>query len=167
MTASPDTAARRGRVLEYPWPLIPESSDRPVWTGHGFRVGAKHLGVLSYEAGQSNWTDELTTFHEDTAGSGHPIDRASRVFDARDAARETARNANLACHLREEIEIQKESGLRAIEVDEVQLLRALGNELTRPGGDRLFGAIAEASSANIDRRNDHHGRRLASAGERG
>ena len=78
MTASPDTAARRGRVLDYPWPLIPESSDRPVWTGHGFRVGAKHLGVLSYEAGQSNWTDELTTFHEDTAGSGHPIDRASR-----------------------------------------------------------------------------------------
>src|SRR5205814_8430892 len=89
------------------------------------------------------------------------------VVDARDAAREAARNANLACHLREEVEIQKESGLRAIEVDEVQLLRALGDELTRPGGDRLFGAIAEASSADIDRRDDHHGPRPASAGARG
>jgi SAM-dependent methyltransferase len=65
-------------VLDYPWPLVAESSERPVWTGHGFRVGGVYRDILSYEAGESNWTDDLTTFHEDTAGSDHPIDRASR-----------------------------------------------------------------------------------------
>jgi ubiquinone/menaquinone biosynthesis C-methylase UbiE len=34
--------------------------------------------VLEYVCGSSGWTDELTTFHEDTAGEDHPIDRASR-----------------------------------------------------------------------------------------
>ena len=31
-----------------------------------------------YGIGTSGWTDELTSFHEDTAGANHPIDRASR-----------------------------------------------------------------------------------------
>jgi SAM-dependent methyltransferase len=33
---------------------------------------------LSYQASQSGWTDDLTVFHEDMAGSSHPMDRASR-----------------------------------------------------------------------------------------
>jgi SAM-dependent methyltransferase len=62
----------------YPWPLTPGASQPPVWTGSGFRVGEERVGVLSYEARTSGWTDDLTTFHEDTAGSDHPIDVASR-----------------------------------------------------------------------------------------
>jgi hypothetical protein len=65
-------------VLDYPWPPVPGCADPPIWTGRGFRVGERDMGVLSYAAGASNWTDDLTTFHEDTAGSDHPIDRASR-----------------------------------------------------------------------------------------
>jgi SAM-dependent methyltransferase len=35
--------------------------------------------VLAYGIADSGWTDDLTHFHEDTAGSNHPIDRASRA----------------------------------------------------------------------------------------
>jgi ubiquinone/menaquinone biosynthesis C-methylase UbiE len=34
--------------------------------------------VLSYSVGESGWTDDLTSFHEATAGADHFIDRASR-----------------------------------------------------------------------------------------
>jgi SAM-dependent methyltransferase len=50
----------------------------PVWTGQAFRVGESEMAVLSYETGQSGWTDELTAFHEATAGDDHYMDRASR-----------------------------------------------------------------------------------------
>jgi ubiquinone/menaquinone biosynthesis C-methylase UbiE len=65
-------------MLEYPWPSALPGSERPLWTGHGFRVGSQHHAVLSYTVGSSGWTGELTSFHEDTAGCNHPIDRASR-----------------------------------------------------------------------------------------
>ena len=35
--------------------------------------------LLAYTVGDSGWTDDLTTFHEDNAGSDHFIDRASRA----------------------------------------------------------------------------------------
>jgi SAM-dependent methyltransferase len=41
-------------------------------------VGREAVRVLSYEVGASGWTDDLTAFHEDNAGSDHFIDRASR-----------------------------------------------------------------------------------------
>jgi SAM-dependent methyltransferase len=50
----------------------------PVWTGRAFRVGDCETAVLSYETGRSGWTDELTAFHEATAGDDHYIDRASQ-----------------------------------------------------------------------------------------
>jgi len=64
----------------YPWPPPPDSSDqdRPVWTGHGFYMGDALAPILSYVGGSSGWSDELTRFHEETAGSSHFIDRASR-----------------------------------------------------------------------------------------
>src|SRR5438132_796740 len=65
-------------LVDYPWPTQPGEVELPVWTGRGFRIGTRHVGVLSYEAAKSGWTDDLTTFHEETAGSDHPIDRASR-----------------------------------------------------------------------------------------
>jgi ubiquinone/menaquinone biosynthesis C-methylase UbiE len=49
-----------------------------VWTGNGFRVGSETVPVLAYEIGSSGWSDQLTAFHEDNAGSDHFIDRASR-----------------------------------------------------------------------------------------
>jgi SAM-dependent methyltransferase len=36
------------------------------------------MAVLPYGANASGWTDDLTTFHEETAGPNHFIDRASR-----------------------------------------------------------------------------------------
>jgi len=65
-------------LFDFPWPAIPNNLASPVWTGSGFRVGHEDVALLSYEPSQSGWTDELTVFHEDTAGSDHPIDRASR-----------------------------------------------------------------------------------------
>jgi ubiquinone/menaquinone biosynthesis C-methylase UbiE len=62
----------------YPWPIPPGHASAPVWTGHGFRLGKQTLPLLTYEIGSSAWTDELTAFHEDHAGSDHFIDRASR-----------------------------------------------------------------------------------------
>ena len=68
------------RPFEYPWPTPPGAADPPEWLGHGFRLGDERVSVLSYQTGDSGWTDDLTTFHEDTAGSSHPIDRASRAL---------------------------------------------------------------------------------------
>jgi ubiquinone/menaquinone biosynthesis C-methylase UbiE len=64
--------------FDFPWPIPPKISQSPVWTGHGFQVGDLAVPVLSYETGSSGWTDDLTSFHEEHAGSGHFIDRASR-----------------------------------------------------------------------------------------
>jgi ubiquinone/menaquinone biosynthesis C-methylase UbiE len=66
------------RVPEFPWPRPPGARGAPAWTGQGFRVDDQQVPVLAYEAGRSGWTDELTDFHEDTAGASHPIDLASR-----------------------------------------------------------------------------------------
>ena len=49
-----------------------------MWTGRGFQVGDRIVPVLAYELGSSGWTDELTVFHENTAGADHFIDRSSR-----------------------------------------------------------------------------------------
>jgi SAM-dependent methyltransferase len=59
------------------WPPI--NGIHPTWTGRGFLLGDRACAVLDYEAGTSGWSDELTEFHEATAGEGtHPIDVASR-----------------------------------------------------------------------------------------
>ena len=64
-------------MQEFDWPLV--GGDRPMWTGHGFRVGARLLPILDFGAGESGWAEDLTQFHEEVAGDGqHPIDLASR-----------------------------------------------------------------------------------------
>src|SRR5687767_6866682 len=60
------------------FPPLPDSNKTPQWIGGGFQVGDRILPILSYEASTSGWTDELTTFHENTAGDSHFIDLASR-----------------------------------------------------------------------------------------
>jgi SAM-dependent methyltransferase len=59
-------------------PPAPNSPHVPKWIGRGFQVGDDVVHVLSYEQGASGWTDDLTAFHEETAGSSHFIDNASR-----------------------------------------------------------------------------------------
>jgi len=63
----------------YPWPTPPGARSAPQWADDGFRVGEQSVGVLSFQPGQSNWSEDLTSMHEDAAGSDHPIDRASRA----------------------------------------------------------------------------------------
>src|SRR4051812_23952020 len=74
----------------YQWPVPPGYSEAPLWTGRGFRIGDNSLPLLSYTVGQSGWTDDLTTFHEDNAGSDHFIDRASRSHTLRQVKRYAA-----------------------------------------------------------------------------
>lgn len=61
---------------DYPWPAL--DGLRPEWTGSGFIVGGRLVGVLSYSGGQSGWSDNLTNMHETWAGADHPIDQMSR-----------------------------------------------------------------------------------------
>src|SRR5580658_9206991 len=63
---------------QFPFPPPPGCNELPVWTGRGFQLGGRILPILTYELGSSGWTDELTVFHENTAGADHFIDRSSR-----------------------------------------------------------------------------------------
>ncbi len=66
-----------GRERAFQWPLV--DGAQPTWTGAGFDVRGQARAVLEYDAGDSAWSDDLTRFHEETAGNGvHPIDVASR-----------------------------------------------------------------------------------------
>ena len=81
-------------MYPFRWPIPPLATVEPVWTGCGFRVGGQHCPVLSYTVGSSGWSDDLTTFHEDTAGSDHPIDRASRHHALKQIQRHAAGRTN-------------------------------------------------------------------------
>jgi SAM-dependent methyltransferase len=67
-------------MIDYPWPSPPGNTEKPIWTGQGFRVDDRFLPVLSYETADSGWSDELTTFHEEKAGADHSIDLSSREY---------------------------------------------------------------------------------------
>jgi SAM-dependent methyltransferase len=64
--------------IDFPWPSLPSCAEKPFWTGHGFKVGSGIEPVLAYGGEKSGWSDELTAFHEKTAGGNHFIDVASR-----------------------------------------------------------------------------------------
>jgi len=65
--------------MDFPWPTPVAGCGAPVWTGRGFLVSGVPTPVLSYRVETSGWKDDLTTFHEENAGSDHFIDRASRA----------------------------------------------------------------------------------------
>jgi SAM-dependent methyltransferase len=75
-TVTPENIGRGQFPITFPPPAGYTQS--PMWNGRVFRLGDHETSILSYEVGKSGWTDELTTFHEDTAGEDHYIDRASR-----------------------------------------------------------------------------------------
>ena len=93
----------QGFFADFPWPPISGCSEKPVWTGHGFRAGDDLIPILAYgaeKAASPGWTDELTSFHEKTAGENHFIDLASRQHALR----------QLRKHLREESPLILEVG---------------------------------------------------------
>jgi ubiquinone/menaquinone biosynthesis C-methylase UbiE len=63
-----------------PFTLPPQSPGKPIpiWAGNGFSVGDNFFPVLEYSSNAHGWTDDLTIMHEETAGSNHFIDQASR-----------------------------------------------------------------------------------------
>ena len=63
-----------------PFELKPtnSSSEIPVWTGSGFKVGDSLYPILEYSENYAGWSDDLTLMHEDAIGSSHPIDVHSR-----------------------------------------------------------------------------------------
>jgi len=69
---------------------LPDPADRShvaVWDGHDFVVNGRRERVLAYEVLPSGWTDELNRLHEETAGSEHFIDVASRIHALTEIAR--------------------------------------------------------------------------------
>ncbi len=70
----------RQHLRSYSWPPLPDTKEKPVWTGRGFRVAECSVPVLFYETANSGWTDDLTAFHEEKAGATHSIDVASREY---------------------------------------------------------------------------------------
>jgi ubiquinone/menaquinone biosynthesis C-methylase UbiE len=59
-------------------PPVREGGVAPSWNGEGFHVGDECVSVLEYSINHLGWNDELTEFHEESAGDHHFIDRASR-----------------------------------------------------------------------------------------
>ncbi len=66
--------------MSFPFILPPQEPGKPnpQWTGNGFLVGNNFCRVLEYSSNDMGWSDDLTSLHEDAAGSDHFIDRASR-----------------------------------------------------------------------------------------
>lgn len=66
--------------MSLPFALPPLSVEGgiPLWEGNGFRIGDEFTKVLQYSINTLGWNDELTFFHEETAGETHFIDKASR-----------------------------------------------------------------------------------------
>ena len=67
-------------LLPFKLPVKKNSHHRPFWDGSHFRVDSKLVKVLEYSENFSGWSDDLTKLHEDSIGSNHPIDVASRSF---------------------------------------------------------------------------------------
>jgi SAM-dependent methyltransferase len=66
------------------FPSLRSDQPEPIWDGGNFKIGTDSVRILDYLsakgdfARETGWSDELTAFHEDTAGSDHFIDIASR-----------------------------------------------------------------------------------------
>src|SRR4029077_3526871 len=99
------------------------------------------------------------------------VQDGGRAVQARKSAGEAARDAAPTRDLRQERQGQVGAAPGGLEVHEVQLIRAVGDErgreLARFDLELSTGPEAHASAAHVDRRDDHHGRRRASAEARG
>lgn len=73
--------------LPFELPPLREGEASPRWDGNAFYVGDRRRPFLEYTANREGWTDNLTKFHEETAGEDHFIDRASRHLAIRELRR--------------------------------------------------------------------------------
>src|SRR5437899_4156533 len=95
-------------------------------------------------------------------------DRLARLVHRGQSAGEPAGHAAGARDRGEERRVREDAGLGAVEIDQVQLLGAVLDE--RPREHERVGGLAgsdHATRAHVDRGDDHHGLRFASAGPRG
>lgn len=120
-------------------------SDSCIWTGADFRSGDWRTRVLSYEIGASGWTDDLTRFHEETAGADHYIDIASR---------ERAVEALLA-HLRSDSPLIMDVGcssglLLSLLRDRIPGARLIGADYVRGPLEGLSGQLSEIPLLQFD-----------------
>ena len=67
------------KSLPFKLPVRQGSTEIPLWTGTGFKIGDALFPVLEYSENFAGWSDDLTTLHEESAGDAHPIDQASRA----------------------------------------------------------------------------------------
>jgi SAM-dependent methyltransferase len=65
-------------TLSVALPSPPGAIEAPVWTGREFRIGQTTRRVLSFDIGDSGWSEELFALHQEQAGGDHFIDIASR-----------------------------------------------------------------------------------------
>ena len=73
------------RSLSLPDPT--DNSQVAVWNGENFVVNGHRERILAYDVSPSGWTEELTQLHEETGGSDHFIDVASRAHAVAEVAR--------------------------------------------------------------------------------
>lgn len=64
--------------LPFALPPVTIEGEIPLWVGNGFQIGDQLTKVLQYSTNILGWNDDLTHFHEESAGDQHFIDRASR-----------------------------------------------------------------------------------------
>ena len=65
---------------------------QPKWNGQNFEIGDITLPILEYSENFNGWSDELTALHEDSLGSSHPIDIASRQIAIKKVTKYLAKN---------------------------------------------------------------------------
>jgi SAM-dependent methyltransferase len=99
-----------------------DRSDTVPWDDGAFDYDGRRVRVLAYGVSPSGWTDELTHLHEETGGSNHFIDVASRQHALAEVTRCITHPASTV------LEIGCSSGF---------LLRELVAQLP---GHRVFGA---------------------------
>ncbi len=73
---------------------VPHPTDKSrmvSWNNGAFECDGRRVRVLAYEVSLSGWTDELTRLHENTGGSNHFIDLASRQYACAEVMRSVRR----------------------------------------------------------------------------
>ncbi len=82
--------------MKLPFVLPPRKrgEEAPVWVEGGFRIGENWTPVLRYSDSHLGWTDDLTRFHENIAGSNHWIDKSSRQYAAEQIKKHLRQTSN-------------------------------------------------------------------------
>jgi len=66
--------------MPFDLPPVIQGGPSPIWENNGFRIGDQFTTVAEYSSHARGWSDNLTIFHEETAGGSHFIDHASRQY---------------------------------------------------------------------------------------